>query len=77
MFESVSSASGEPKYRRRGSYLFWRACISAQLGELESAVSDLREAFSQGLAYDISHHRDPLLEPLRDDPAFKELMRAL
>ena len=67
----------EPKFRRKGLQLYWRACIYAQLGDHAAAIDDLREAYSQGLAYEISHHRDPFLEPLRGEPAFDELMQPL
>jgi serine/threonine protein kinase/tetratricopeptide (TPR) repeat protein len=58
-----------------GSHTMWRARIAALLGETASAVDVLRDAISQGAFYGIDLHRDMDLEPLKDDPAFGELMR--
>ncbi len=54
---------------------FERARIAAQLGEVRRALDLLREAFAEGYAFHIGIHRDPALEPLRDEPEFRELLR--
>jgi DNA-binding SARP family transcriptional activator/TolB-like protein len=64
---------------------YWRSCIEAQLGETEEAMALLREAFGQGASYHPHPHHGadylpgphviPCLDPLRDEPAFVELMR--
>lgn len=58
-----------------GKHLWWQARIASLLGEKERAVALLREAFSQGLPYDVHLHREIDLEPLWDYPPFKELLR--
>ena len=59
----------------RGSPLFFRACIASILGDSDQAIALLREAFAQGLPFDISIHRDPDFEPLWDYPPFKKLIK--
>ncbi len=51
-----------------------RACIASLLGEKEAAVRLLREAVSQGREYRYLYE-DMDLDPLRDYPPFKELIR--
>ncbi|MGD8322534.1 MAG: hypothetical protein PVJ02_18930, partial [Gemmatimonadota bacterium] len=58
-----------------GSGTLARARIAALLGNETEAVDLLRRAFSEGVAYGIWIHRDVDLEPLRDDPAYQELVR--
>ena len=58
-----------------GSHTFWRARISALLGQETSAVDLLRDAFAQGAAFTIEVHRDMDLEPLKNNRAFLELVR--
>jgi hypothetical protein len=38
-------------------------------------VALLREAFSQGRAYELDLHREIDFEPLRDDRSFEEFLR--
>jgi hypothetical protein len=38
-------------------------------------VQLLRDAFAQGLPFDLRFHGDVNLEPLRDYPPFQELLR--
>lgn len=52
--------------------LLWRACIVAHLGELDRALSLLREAAGRGGRL---HHTDFCLDPLRDDRPFLEFTR--
>jgi predicted Zn-dependent protease len=58
-----------------GYHTRWRARIAAVLGEHERAVALLREAFSQGSAYELGLHREIDFEPLRDDRSFEEFLR--
>ena len=58
-----------------GAQTYGRACIAALLGDKRGAVDLLRDSFAQGMAFGAALHRDPDLEPLRDEPAFKELVR--
>jgi tetratricopeptide (TPR) repeat protein len=53
---------------------YHRACIASLLGEKETAVRLLREAISQGTVY-WRLYEDMDLDPLRDYPPFKELIR--
>lgn len=55
---------GEPR--------LWRACIAAHRGDLGSAVTLLQEAAGRGARFEHAHF---CLDPLRDDPAFREFMR--
>jgi tetratricopeptide (TPR) repeat protein len=58
-----------------GAHTLWRARIAAQLGEHEQAMLLLREALAQGQPYGLWLHTDPDLDPLREQRAFRELMR--
>ena len=53
----------------------YRARIAAALGQPESAVALLRQAFKEGKEFDLWFHRDPDLEVLRNYPPFEELAR--
>jgi tetratricopeptide (TPR) repeat protein len=64
--------------------LYWRACITAHLGEKDRAVGLLTEAFAKGLSYDGYQkssdwawplHSDTDLEPLWHYPPFEELIK--
>ncbi|MCK5447100.1 MAG: hypothetical protein KAJ43_03110 [Gemmatimonadetes bacterium] len=59
----------------RGRGVYWQACIAAQLGQVERAISLLLESYSQGRAMGIGLHSDFDLEALRDDPRYQELLR--
>lgn len=52
-----------------------QAGILAHLGREDEAIDHLRRAFRAGLRYGVSPHSNVLLDPLRDVPAFEELMR--
>ncbi len=68
-------AAFDDPYTRRGAIL-WRARIQAQLGETESAIGLLREAYTAGVTFQGSaFHGSPFLEPLREDPGFEEFVR--
>ena len=58
-----------------GSDTYWRACIAAQLGQMQQAVDLLNQAFSEGYWFQTHLHRTIDLEPLWDYPPFRELLR--
>jgi tetratricopeptide (TPR) repeat protein len=58
-----------------GEHTYWRARIASLLGDKEQAVALLRESFAQGRTYGVYLHRDMDLEPLRDYPPFRELIK--
>ena len=57
----------------RGSHLFWRAAIAAELGEKDRAVTLLRDAIAEGVPYS-ALHEDEDLRALWDFPPFQELI---
>jgi len=57
-----------------GGPTYARACIAARLGEKDLAIQLLRNALSEGFAYGVDFHRDQDLEPLWDDPEFREIV---
>lgn len=58
-----------------GSHSLRRARIAALLGEKAMAVDSLRDALAQGAFFGIEMHRDVDLEPLKDNPEFRDVMR--
>lgn len=60
----------------RANHTFNRACIAAQLGDTDRALDLLRQTVALG-PFDFWNQMrvDPDLEPLRDHPAFQELLR--
>ncbi len=58
-----------------GAHTYWRARIAAAAGNRERAMQHLRESFTQGRAFGLVLHREHEFEPLRDHPAFRELLR--
>ena len=63
-----------------GEYLLgvntlWRSYIAANLGEPERAVRLFRQATEEGANYGIFLHNNVEFEPIRDHPAFQELLR--
>lgn len=54
--------------------LYNGACLYAQLGEKRQAIATLRQAISAGVENYGWMKNDTDLDPLRDDPEFKELM---
>lgn len=67
-------AAWEGEYLR-GNNTVWRAYIAANLGEAERAVRLYRQAMDEGTAYAVTLHSNVELEPIRDHPAFRELLR--
>jgi hypothetical protein len=49
----------------------------AQLGEPREAIAWLRRAVDSGFPCYPWFERDPLLEPVRNDPAFRELLASM
>jgi tetratricopeptide (TPR) repeat protein len=59
----------------RSERSYWRACITAQLGQLDEATRLLQRAASEGGPFSDEVHRDINLEPLWEHPRFQELIR--
>ena len=57
-----------------GRHTMWRARIHAVLGERDTAVALVQEAFAQGYPRGGVMHLYPSLRTLRDYPAFRELL---
>jgi hypothetical protein len=53
------------------------ACTEAQLGHAAQAVAWLRKAATSGFPSYLMFQRDPLLDPIRSDPDFQQLMAEL
>jgi hypothetical protein len=56
---------------------YWLAIVHAALGEKDAAFAELEKAYQ---AHDWFFQRlkvDPFMDPLRDDPRFKDLVRRL
>jgi hypothetical protein len=58
-----------------GLHTYWRTRMAALLRDKAQAVDLIREAFAQGWTFTDDIHSNMDLEPLADDPAFRELMR--
>lgn len=64
-----------PGVLRIGYGTAWRAAIATALGDKETALAMLGDAFRNGYPYGIQIHQDPWWDPLRKDPAFRTLAR--
>lgn len=53
------------------------ACLLAQKGEKEDSVRELAAAVKKGYSNRALIERDPDLDPLRDDPRFREILNGL
>jgi hypothetical protein len=62
-------------YPEGGTAYFLRARAAAQRGDVEAAVAALRAAADRGLDNFGMLDRDPGLAPIRNDPAFRALVR--
>jgi tetratricopeptide (TPR) repeat protein len=60
---------------RFGRHLIWAARIAALLGKHDDALNHLRGAFARGAPYGVDLHTDIDLQPLANDPRFRELLR--
>jgi serine/threonine protein kinase/tetratricopeptide (TPR) repeat protein len=58
-----------------GNHTYCRACIASLLGDNKHAIDLLRESFAQGKEYGVYLHREMDLEPLRDYPPFRDLVK--
>jgi hypothetical protein len=58
-----------------GRHTYWCTRIASLLGKKQRAVELLRESFAQGNRYGTYLHQIIDVEPLKDYPPFKELMR--
>jgi DNA-binding SARP family transcriptional activator len=59
----------------RNLVLYWRAGIAAHLGDLDAAMSLLRDAVAAGYPQTTRLHSDGVLEPLWGSEAFREFLR--
>lgn len=59
----------------RGQTAYARARLAAALGDQTAAITLIRQALSEGMAYGTSLHVDPDLAPLRGDSAFQAFLR--
>jgi predicted Zn-dependent protease len=57
-----------------GADSYFRACISAELGDRERAMDHLRVALRDGQQFDLTFHRNPFLVSLHGYPPFEELL---
>jgi len=64
-------------YPEGGTASFLRARSAAQLGDVETAVAELRRASERGIDRFLVLESDPGLAPIRSEPAFRELLRDL
>jgi tetratricopeptide (TPR) repeat protein len=55
-------------------WTYSRACIAAQLQDLDQAMDLLEQAYEEGYRYPIGLHADPDLEPLWGFPRFQRFM---
>jgi tetratricopeptide (TPR) repeat protein len=63
-------------YDDRGVLLYNLACAEAQLGETDAALEHLRAAVGERPSFARDALDDADLEPLRDDPRFREIVSA-
>jgi hypothetical protein len=54
---------------------YWFAATYAALGEKEAAFAELEKAYQSHDWFMPRIKTDPFLDPLRDDPRFKDLVR--
>lgn len=59
----------------QGVQSYCLAVIAAAQGDVDTAVEELRRASGLGISHGRSFHGDPLLAPLRNHLAFKEILR--
>ncbi len=73
--ETLLNLDAARHYPEGGSARFLRARRAAQAGDVETAVAELRAASLRGVDNFTLLGRDPGLAPLREEPAFQELVR--
>jgi hypothetical protein len=64
---------GKTRYMRR----YYIASIYATLGDKDKAFAELDKAFADRDSFLARAVEDPFMDPLRDDPRFKNLMKRL
>jgi TolB-like protein len=64
---------GKTRYIRR----YYIASIYATLGDKDKAFAELEKAFAEKDSFVIRILEDPFMDPLRDDPRFKDLLKRL
>jgi hypothetical protein len=57
--------------------LYQQAQVLAQWGDLEAAMTRLQQALAMGDSGLVYARNDPLLDPLRQDPRFGELLKRI
>ncbi len=58
-----------------GRHTMWQARIQALLGDRDSPIALIREAFGRGFPHAHSLHTDPAFQSLRSLPSFQELLK--
>lgn len=61
----------------KGTVFYDQACLLAYYNKTEQAIQNLDSAFSKNFNWDWGFHHDPLLDPLRRDPAFQKLLQKI
>jgi len=56
---------------------YWVAIVYAALGEKDAAFAELEKAYREHDWFIQRLRVDPYMDPLRDDPRFKDLVRRL
>ena len=72
--ETLLNLDAARHYPEGGSARFLRARAAAQAGDVATAVAELREASLRGIDNFSVLERDPGLAPIREEPAFRELV---
>jgi tetratricopeptide (TPR) repeat protein len=73
--ETLLNLDAARHYPEGGSARFLRARAAAQVGDVATAVAELRAASRRGVDNFMVLQSDPGLAPLRGEPAFQELVR--
>jgi predicted esterase len=60
---------------QRPRLLYWRACLTARLGERAEALASLAAALAEGAWFSRSELQDEALTPLQDDPDYRQLLQ--
>src|SRR5260370_387089 len=56
---------------------YWMATVYAALGEKDAAFAELEKSYREHDWFFQRLRSDPFMDPLRDDPRFKDLVRRL
>ncbi len=56
---------------------YWLACIYAALGDKEKAFAELERSFQDRDCFLPRANIDPAMDPIRDDPRFKDLLKRM